>query len=216
MMREHYTKKLEELHTELIRMGALCEDAISNAVKGLFDDNEDLREKTIRLEAEIDQKESEIENFCLRLLIREQPVAGDLRQINAALKLISNMERIGDQAADIADISAFMKGSSVKKEIHIEEMARAAVNMLNDSVDSFVAWDAQKARDVIAYDDVVDGLFSQIKNELLRRMAKDASAAGDCLDLLMIAKYLERIGDHAENIAEQVLYTITGTKEVSK
>jgi len=212
-MRESYKTQLDILHTELIRMGALCEDAIACAIKGLIAEDEHLREKTLLLENEINQKEREIEDFCLRLLIREQPVAGDLRQISAAQKMIANMERIGDQAAGIAEISAFMTGSPVKSDVHIADMARAAVKMLGSSVDSFVAQDIDKARSVIDYDNVLDDLFVKIKGELVVQITQDNARGGACLDLLMIAKYLERIGDHAVNIAEQVVYTVTGEKE---
>ncbi len=211
-MRDTYLSQLDTLHTELIRMGALCEDAIGTAVKGLIEEDETLREKVIKAETEIDQKEHEIETFCLRLLIREQPVAGDLRQVHAALKMIANMERVGDQASDIADIAMFLKGSRVKNEVRIEEMAKAAVTMLQKSVDSFVEGDIEKAREVIRDDDGVDALFIKIKNELVDRIIKDSADAEACLDLLMIAKYLERIGDHAENIAEEVIYTATGER----
>lgn len=212
MMRQSYLEHLETLHTELIRMGALCEDAIASAVKGLIDEDVDLQEKAKRLEEEIDLKEREIEDFCYRLLIREQPVAGDLRQINAAMKLVTDMERIGDQAADIAEIAAFMAGSTVKSDVHIADMATAATSMLKKSVDSFVAGDVEKAKEVMTSDDLVDGLFMKIKGELVKRIAEDNTAGGDCLDLLMIAKYLERIGDHATNIAEQVVYSVTGER----
>jgi phosphate transport system protein len=212
MIRQSFLKQLETLHIELIRMGALCEDAIDSAVKGLINENADLREKAIRLEEEIDRKEREIEDFCLRLLIREQPVASDLRQINAAMKLITDMERIGDQAADIAEISAFMTGCSVKSDVHIADMAGAAAAMLKNSVDSFVSGDVLKARKVIESDDGVDDLFIKIKGELVKRIADDNKSGGECLDLLMVAKYLERIGDHATNIAEQVVYSVTGER----
>ena len=211
-MRDIYLKKLEALHTEIIRMGALCEEAIASAVKGLLDEDASLREKTVHLEQEIDLKEREIESFCIRLLLREQPVARDLRQITAAQRMISDMERIGDQAEDIAELSAFMIGSTVKSDIHIGEMARAVVKMLSDSVDSFVEGNLEKAGSVIDYDDVVDGLFDKVKSELIALIAKDGSAGEACLDLLMIAKHLERIGDHAENIAEWVVYSITGER----
>ena len=211
-MRESFKKQLDTLHTELIRMGALCEDAIACAIKGLISEDESLREKAIRLETEIDQKEREIEDFCLRLLIREQPVAGDLRQISAAQKMITDMERIGDQAADIAEISTFMMGSPIKSDVHIADMASTAISMLQRSIDSFVAGDIKNAREVIEYDDVVDSLFINIKGELILQITQDNSRANACLDLLMIAKYLERIGDHAVNIAEQVVYTVTGER----
>ena len=215
-MRESFKKQLDTVHTELIRMGALCEDAIANAIKGLIDEDELLREKAIRLEGEINQKEREIEDYCLRLFIREQPVASDLRKINAAQKMITDMERIGDQAADIAEISAFTTGSPVKSDVHIADMAGAAIKMLQNSIDSFVTGDIDKAREVIAYDDVVDDLFVKIKGELVSQITRDPGQGSACLDLLMIAKYLERIGDHAVNIAEQVVYTVTGERSDSE
>jgi phosphate transport system protein len=211
-MREGYEKQLEALHVSLIRMGAFCEEAIAKAVKGLLDGDPALAADVARAEKDIDMMEREIEAFCLRLLLREQPVAGDLRQITAAQRIITDMERIGDQALDIAELSSFMIGSPVKSDVHIGDMARATVKMLSDSVDSFVADDLAKARGVIEYDDVVDGLFSKVKNELIALIAKDGKSGGACLDLLMIAKYLERIGDHATNIAEWVEYSITGNR----
>ncbi|MDR2779878.1 MAG: phosphate signaling complex protein PhoU [Synergistaceae bacterium] len=215
-MRDNYRKRLETLHTDLIFMGALCEDAIANAVKGLLDENPALLQKAIEIEKEIDLKEREIESFCIRLLIREQPVAGDLRLITAAQRMISDMERIGDQAADIAELAPFMAGSAVKSDIHINEMADATVKMLSDSVDSFVYGDLEKARAVVDYDDIVDGLFAKIKHELIDLIALDGANGEACLDLLMIAKYLERIGDHAVNIAEWVTYSIAGERNVSE
>jgi phosphate transport system protein len=194
-------------------MGALCEEAIASAARGLLDELPEYREKAIKLESEIDAYEREIEALCVKLLFREQPVAGDLRQITSAHKIITDMERIGDQAADIAEISAFMIGSSVKSDIHIADMAKATINMLSDSVDSFVAGDLEKARGVIESDDIVDGLFSKVKGELINSIASNPQLGEDCLDLLMIAKYLERIGDHAVNIAEWVVYSITGERK---
>jgi phosphate transport system protein len=216
-MRDTYRKQLETLHTELIRMGALCEDAIASAVRGMFEADAVSREKAIQLEREIDWKEREIEAFCVRLLLREQPVAGDMRQITAAQKIISDMERIGDQAADIAELSSFiaanpMTAGLIRSDIHIGDMARAAAGMLSDSIDSFVGGDLVKARGVIEYDDVVDGLFDKVKSELIDLISRNGGYGGQCLDLLMIAKYLERIGDHAENIAEWVVYSITGER----
>jgi phosphate transport system protein len=211
-MRDSYRKQLETLHVSLIRMGAFCEEAIASAVKGLLDEDPSFGEEVARLEKEINLAEREIEAFCLRLLLREQPVAGDLRQITAAQRIITDMERIGDQAADIAELSEFMVGSSVKSDVHIGDMARATVRMLSDSVDSFVGNDIEKARRVIAYDDVVDDLFVKVRDELIELIAKDGGKGRDCLDLLMIAKYLERIGDHATNIAEWVEFSLTGAR----
>jgi phosphate transport system protein len=211
-MRDGYKKQLEALHVSLIRMGAFCEEAIANAVKGLLDEDKALAAGVAQTEKDIDLMEREIEAFCLRLLLREQPVAGDLRQITAAQRIITDMERIGDQALDIAELSAFMTGSPVKSDVRIGDMARATVKMLSDSVDSFVGSDLAKARAVIEYDDVVDDLFAEIKNELIVLIARDGKNGGACLDLLMIAKYLERIGDHAANIAEWVEYSVTGNR----
>jgi phosphate transport system protein len=196
-------------------MGALCEEAIASAAKGLLDELPEYRERAVKLESEIDAYEREIEALCVKLLFREQPVAGDLRQITSAHKIITDMERIGDQAADIAEISAFMAGSSVKSDIHIADMAKAAIKMLSESVDSFVTGDLEKARGVIESDDIVDDLFSKIKGELIGSIANNPLLGEDCLDLLMIAKYLERIGDHAVNIAEWVVYSITGERKGS-
>jgi phosphate transport system protein len=217
MMRESYQKQLEAMHDELIRMGALCEDAIADAVKGLLEENRELRQKAIHLEEEIDIKEREIESICVRLLLREQPVAGDLRLIIAAQRIMHDMERIGDQAADIAEITEMMCrgnfiGRTVKSDLHISDMAGAVTKMLSASVDSFVRGDLQMARDVTGMDDVVDDLFLKIKQELIGIITKNSDAGGDCLDILMIAKYLERIGDHAVNIAEWVAYSITGER----
>jgi len=211
-MRESYRNQLKILHTEMIRMGALCENAIKNAVKGLIEENCVPREKVTELEHEINQKEREIETICVRLLLREQPVARDLRQIRAAQGIIANMERIGDQAADIAELAELVVGSSIKNDIDIGEIARAAIKMLSDSVDSFVQGDLDKARGVMAYDDVIDDLFNTIKEQLIGLIAIDRCQGGACLDILMIVKYFERIGDHAQNIAEWVQYSITGKR----
>jgi phosphate transport system protein len=210
-MRDSYIKRLETLHTELIRMGAVCEEAISCAIKGLLNDDAKLLHRAIELEDEVNRKEREIDAFCVKLLLLEQPVASDLRQITAAQRMIIDMERISDQAADIAEISTFMKENRVKSDIHIGEMADAAAKMLTDSVDSFVASDLEKARAVKARDDIVDALFDKVRGELISLITKDNRAGAACLDILMIAKYLERIGDHAENIADSVIYSITGS-----
>jgi phosphate transport system protein len=211
-MRESYHKQLDKLHTELIRMGALCEEAIANAVRALLDSDESLREKVWNSERAIDTKEREIEVFCLRLLLREQPVAGDLRQITAAQRMITDLERIGDLAADIAELSRFIKRTEIKSGVHLTGMAKAAAKMLTDSVDAFVAADLEKAQAVIAYDDLVDEYFAKVKLELISLISSDPLTGEACLDLLMIAKYLERIGDHAQNIGEWVEYYITGKR----
>ncbi len=210
-MRNKFDSQLEKLNLELITMGALCEDAISASVKGFLDDDDALCRKAVETEDEINRKERDIESICMKLLLEQQPVARDLRVISSALKMISDMERIGDQAYDIAEIAKFIKNSNVKSKIHIKDMADAATKMVTDSVDSFVKKDVKLARAVMAYDDNVDNLFNCVKDELVQLITEDKANGEFCIDLLMIAKYLERIGDHAVNIAEWVEYSITGT-----
>ena len=210
-MRNKFDSQLERLNLELITMGALCEDAISASVKGFLDDDDALCQKAVETEDEINRKERDIESICMKLLLEQQPVARDLRVISSALKMISDMERIGDQAYDIAEIAKFVKNSNVKSKIHIKDMAAAATKMVTDSVDSFVKKDVELARAVMAYDDKVDNLFNCVKDELVQLITEDKANGEFCIDLLMIAKYLERIGDHAVNIAEWLEYSITGT-----
>ena len=210
-MRNKFDSQLEKLNLELITMGALCEDAISASVKGFLDDDDALCQKAVETEDEINRKERDIESICMKLLLEQQPVARDLRVISSALKMISDMERIGDQAYDIAEIAKFIKNSNVKSKIHIKDMAAAATKMVTDSVDSFVKKDVELARAVMAYDDKVDNLFNCVKDELVQLITEDKANGEFCIDLLMIAKCLERIGDHAVNIAEWVEYSITGT-----
>ena len=210
-MRNKFDSQLEKLNLELITMGALCEDAISASVKGFLDDDDTLCQKAVEAEDEINRKERDIESICMKLLLEQQPVARDLRAISSALKMISDMERIGDQAYDIAEIAKFIKNSNVKSKIHIKDMAAAATKMVTDSVESFVKKDVELARSVMAYDDKVDNLFNCVKDELVQLITEDKANGEFCIDLLMIAKYLERIGDHAVNIAEWVEYSITGT-----
>ena len=209
-MRNRFDQQLERLHVELIQMGALCEDAISAAAEALLKGDESLAVAAEEAEREIDQKEREVENLCLKLLLQQQPVARDLRQISAALKMISDLERIGDQAADIAELTRYVRLPEDQQSLHIAEMARAVIRMVTDSVDSFVKGDLALARAVRAADDRVDALFEQVKRELIDLIAADAAAGEVGLDILMVAKYLERIGDHATNVAEWVEYSITG------
>lgn len=212
-MRNKFDSQLKKLNLELITMGALCEDAISASVKAMLEGDESLYDKVFAADAEIDQKERDIETICMKLLLQQQPVARDLRVISSALKMISDMERIGDQASDIAEITKFIKNSSVQSRVHISDMAAAATKMVTDSVESFVKKDLSLARAVMEYDDKVDNLFDCVKDELVRLISEDRANGEFCIDLLMIAKYLERIGDHAVNIAEWVEYSITGSHE---
>lgn len=209
-MRNRFDEQLSQLNTELITMGALCEEAISGAAKYLIDNDSALKEKVIDTDKQIDRKERDIENLCLRLILHQQPVATDLRLISAALKMISDMERIGDQASDIAEIVKFVNKTNLRENVHIGDMARATIKMVTDSIDSFVKRDMDIAQNVILHDDTVDNLFLKIKGELISAIKDGTGDAEALIDLLMIAKYFERIGDHAENIAEWVIYSITG------
>ena len=209
-MRNRFDEQLNNLNNELITMGALCEEAISAAVKLLVDNDVKMKESVWEADKQIDQKERDIETLCMKLLMQQQPVASDLRTISSALKMISDMERIGDQASDIAEIAEYANGCGMQSETHIADMARATIQMVTDSIDSFVKKDVELAHAVISHDSVVDDLFDKVKGELISAIENKAANAEALIDLLMIAKYFERIGDHAENIAEWVIYSITG------
>ena len=209
-MRNRFDEQLNTLNNELITMGALCEEAISSAVKLLIDNDVKMKENVLDADKQIDQKERDIETLCMKLLMQQQPVASDLRTISSALKMISDMERIGDQASDIAEIAEYAYGSGMESETHIADMARATIQMVTDSIDSFVKKDVDLAHTVIEHDNIVDDLFDKVKSELISAIENKAANAEALIDLLMIAKYFERIGDHAENIAEWVIYSITG------
>jgi len=212
-MRKSFDEQLAMLNRELINMGALCESILAMAAKALLENDLELAKKAPELETEINQKEREIESFCLKLLLQQQPVARDLRVISSALKMITDMERIGDQSADIAEVVTMGSVSASDETPHIGDMARTVIKMVTDSIDAFVRRDVDAARAVIACDDVVDGLFNQVKCDLVARFGR-CSDKGECaLDLLMIAKYFERTGDHAVNIAEWVVFSITGRHE---
>ena len=210
-MRDKFNEQLEQLNVELIKMGALCEEAISAAAKAVLEGDAALRETACVAEREIDQKERDIESLCMKLLLQQQPVARDLRTISAALKMISDMERIGDQASDIAEITRDIEDSPVISHVPIAEMARSTIGMVTDSIDSFVRKNLGLAQEVIRKDDEIDRMFLEVKDELIRRIGQGDSGE-TCMDLLMIAKYFERIGDHATNVAEWVEFSITGRK----
>ena len=211
-MRNRFDEQLEQLNVELIKTGALCEDAISTTAKALIDNDRELARRVKPIEREIDQKERDIESLCMKLLLQQQPVARDLRQISSALKMISDLERIGDQASDIAEILPYLQGSVSESKLHSKEMAQATIKMVTDSIESFVRRDLPLARSVVEYDNVVDGLFNKVKTELIRLISEDSNNGEFCIDLLMVAKYFERIGDHAVNVAEWVQYSLTGRK----
>lgn len=209
-MRNRFDNQLAEMNDELISMGALCENAIASAVKALLEGDIKLAAAAIRIDQEIDRKEREIESMCLKLLLQQQPVASDLRLISSVLKMITDIERIGDQASDIAEIVTYLSGAC-GHNTHIDRMAQATIKMVTDSLDAFVRRDLTLAWSVIEYDDVVDRLFDECKSDLIAEIAQNPEDGERVLDVLMIAKYLERIGDHATNIAEWVEFSITGS-----
>ena len=209
-MRNRFDQQLEKLNVELVTMGALCEDALTYAIRALFDRESDMAERAEEAEKQIDQMEREIEAICMRLLLQQQPVARDLRVISSALKMIGDMERIGDQAADIAEIVKYLDEDEVTNLWHLREMSDLAAGMVTASINSFVRQDLDLARKVILDDDVVDGYFEKVKEALIGLIAEGERDGAFLLDILMIAKYIERVGDHATNIAEWVVYSITG------
>jgi len=210
-MRNKFDEQLAKLHEMLYKMGAMVEKAITLAIHALVQQDEAMAKQAIAFDNDIDHMEKEIETMCLRLLLQQQPVAKDFRVISAALKMITDMERIGDQAADISEIALFLIGETyIKKLEHIPQMAEATSKMVAESIDAFVRMDLDLAREVIDYDDVVDDLFDTVKFDLIELIQADSANGEQAIDLIMIAKYFERIGDHATNIAEWVVFAITG------
>lgn len=212
-MRSKFDEQLGKLNREMITMGALCESAIANSAKALVDGDIHMAEQVPELAARIDDKEREIEAMCLKLLLQQQPVATDLRVISSALKMITDMERIGKQSADIAEIVTLKNIKDTDDTGDIHDMAVAVINMVTDSIDAFVKKDADTARKVIDCDDQVDRFFDNIKKMLIVHFGTPECDSEYAIDLLMVAKYLERIGDHAVNIANWVLFSITGNKK---
>ena len=213
-MRNSFDMQLRKLNNELIEMGSLIETAIARAYKGLINQNIEIAKENVEFDREIDQKEKEVENICLKLLLQQQPVASDLRLISSAIKMITDMERIGDQAADISELTILMsKTQYIKRLDHIEQMAKATIEMVTTSVDAFVKRDLELARSVFARDDIVDNLFVTIKNDLIELIREDVNNGEQAIDLIMVAKYFERIGDHATNLADWVIFSIVGHHE---
>lgn len=209
-MRSRFDRQLEELNKEMITMGMLCETAIAKASKALLSCDIEMANALPELLSQINQKERDIEAICLRLLLHQQPVAKDLRTVSAALKMVTDVERIGDQSADFAEIVALGHITEIPDMLPIRNMVEAVIKMVSDSIDAFVKQDGKTAAAVIEYDDVVDGYFNDCKAALIA-LLKEPYANGEAMvDLLMIAKYFERIGDHAVNIARWVLFSITG------
>ncbi len=209
-MRNRFDIELDNMNSKLIKMGNLCSEAIYDAAMALKNMNEDLAKRIIKEDEEIDQLEKEIESICLKLLLQQQPVAKDLRQISSALKMITDMERIGDQTADIAEIVISGKIKETNEIMKIQEMAEKASDMVKNSIKAFVKKDLELTRQVIEADDEVDKLFEEIRDKLIKIITENKENSNEAIDLIMITKYLERIGDHATNVAEWVEFSITG------
>lgn len=215
-MRGYFDTELNDLNNELVEMGALIENAINHSVQALTEKNTEEAEKVNALERKINQKEKDIEAFCLKLILHQQPVAKDLRLVSSALKMITDMERIGDQAADVAEISLQLsKNSYVHNLQHIKEMAEQMKQMVTGAVNAFVTKDVVLAMSVCKSDDIVDDLFCKVQEDMINLIKEDSSKGAVACDLLMVAKYFERIGDHATNIAEWVVFSITGDHKLS-
>lgn len=215
-MRGKFEKQLSKLKEEMIHMGSMIEQAIEMAICALVKQDIEKAQKTILFSDEVEKKEKEIENMCFQILLSQQPVAGDLRMVSAAMKMVTDMKRIGDQAADIAEISVHLADEEyIKKLDHLPKMAKETTLMVINSIEAFVRMDIILAGEVIKSDDIVDDLFVTVKKELIQLIRDDAENGEQATDLLMVAKYFERIGDHAVNIAEWVIFSITGKNYVS-
>jgi len=210
-MRKKFEAQLADLNKSLIEMGGEIEFAIRNAVKALLEQDVALARQAIAYDDEIDAKEKDIESQCLKLLLQQQPVASDLRLISAALKMITDMERIGDQSADISGITVYLARKPYAYSLdRIQMIAGATIKMIKEAIDAFVIKDLELANSVIGQDDIVDNLYLQIKQDLISLIKEDVDNCEEAFDLMTIAKYFERIGDHAVNIAEWVVFSLTG------
>ncbi|MCI5944919.1 MAG: phosphate signaling complex protein PhoU [Eubacterium sp.] len=213
-MRIHFDEQLDLLNKEIINMGSLVEQAIGRAVEALIKQDVKLAKEAISFDDEVDHQEKKIEDLCLRLLLQQQPVARDLRTISAALKMITDMERIGDHATDISDLAiALSAHPHIEQMTHIEPMAKETMVMLIQGLEAYVEKDYDKAKKVIEKDDIIDNLFVEVKQELIEVIRENSDCAEQAADLLMVAKYFERIGDHATNIAEWAIFSLTGRHE---
>lgn len=208
-MRKRFDEQLEELNKEMQEMGNMVEDSIQKAIEALLKQDQKLAQSVMEADALVDQKQKEIESICFTLLMQQQPVASDLRVISAALKMVTDMERIGDHAADISEMTLHLAHEPYIKNLdHIRQMASETMWMLIQSIEAYVEKDVKKANGVIAHDDVVDKLFAETKTDLIELIHKDKNNGEQATDLLMVAKYFERIGDHATNLAEWVIFSI--------
>lgn len=214
-MRSKFDEQLHLLNQEMMQMGSMIEDSIQKAIDALIDQNVELAKKIMDNDTQIDHEQKKIENLCFNLLMQQQPVAKDLRVISAAMKMVTDMERIGDHAADISEMTILMsKTKYIPNLEHINRMASETVQMLIRSIEAYVEKDMKKAVEVIASDDVVDDLFDKNKAELIEQIQREPQSAESAADMLMVAKYFERIGDHATNIAEWVIFALDDKKMI--
>lgn len=213
-MRSKFDEQLQELNNEMIEMGRMIVQSIAMAIEALTNKDEKLAKQIMEGDSEIDRAQKRIESICFQLLIRQQPVAKDLRVVTAAMKMVTDMERIGDHAADISEMTILMgRGSRIGDFSHISRMSSETMRMLNHSIEAYVEKDREKAREVIRQDDIVDELFDQVKRDIIGLIRRNPGDGEEATDLLMVAKYFERIGDHATNIAEWVIYSLKKTEE---
>jgi phosphate transport system protein len=211
-MRDRFEEELKDVNNNLTKMGLLCEDSIKKAIQFIDEGGDALAKEISDIEQDIDFMESTIEDQCFKLFMKEQPVASDLKLVSAALRMIADMERIGDHAEDIAEVGRYIHRNNAKAMSKIREMAKAASLMVNNVVKAYVTRDLKLAGEVIRYDDVVDDLFAEVKSNIADEISRQVDSVEDGLDMLMIAKYLERIGDHSVNIAEWVNFSVLGER----
>lgn len=213
-MRNKFDEQLLELNQEMIKMGNMIEESIAKAVEALYKRDNDLAKRIMESDTKVDRAQKKIEDICFNLLIQQQPVARDLRNITAAMKMVTDMERIGDHAADISEMSLYIgEGRDLPRFEHINQMASETVMMLNWSIEAYVSKDLQKANEVTIHDDVVDRLFDEVKQDIIKLIQEKPQEGEEATDLLMVAKYFERIGDHATNIAEWVIYSLKESED---
>ena len=216
-MRSKFDEQLVQLNNMIIEMAQIVKHAIEKADKALIEQDCELARQIIASDDEIDDKEKEIESFCLKLILQQQPVAKDLRLVSSVLKMITDLERIGDHATDISELALLLADKQyIKKLEHIPQMAAATMKMVTESIEAFVNKDVKLANEVIIYDDVVDNLFEIVKKDLIELIKENAEHGDQAIDLIMVAKYFERIADHATNVAEWVVFSLTGIYKDSK
>ena len=215
-MRTKFDEQLKQLNDEMMQMGFMIQDSIQKAIESLVRQDVELAKTIIEGDLQADREQKRIEDICFNLLMQPQPVARDLRTISAAMKMVTDMERIGDQAADICEMTIMMADAPYTFSLdHINKMASETMIMLMRSIEAYVKKDIGAAQEVIDHDDVVDELFNSVKRDLIELIARDPHSGEQATDMLMVAKYFERIGDHATNIAEWVIFSLDSQGKLS-